>query len=99
MSLQTGYAFNHGEANDAIQQAFGVSNGAVSLHVDNSTLLRPQVKVEYFITPKFTVRASADYMMMRPGIVVTTPTEQFADRWNASNVHANVGIGFYPMRK
>ena len=98
-SLQTGYAFNHGEANGAIQQAFAVPNGAVSLHVDNSMLLRPQVKVEYFITPKFTLRASTDYMMMRPGIAVTTAAEQFADRWHASNVHANVGIGFYPMRK
>jgi hypothetical protein len=98
-TLQTGYAFNHGQANGDIQQAFAVPNGAVSLDVDNSTLLRPQVKAEYFITPKFTLRASADYMMMRPGIAVTTPAERFVDRWNASNVHASVGVGFYPMRK
>jgi hypothetical protein len=62
-------------------------------------LLRPQVKAEYFITEKFTLRASADYMRLRPDIVATTPTGQIGDRWDASNVHANVGIGFYPFRK
>ena len=97
-SLQTGYAFNHGQAQGDIQHAFNVPNGAVSLHVENSMLLRPQVKAEYFITPQFTIRGSTDYMLLRPNITVTTPTGEFVN-WNASNFHANVGVGWYPFRK
>ena len=98
-SLQTGYAFNHGRANGEMPRAFEVSTGAVSLSVDNSPIVRPQVDAEYFVTSKFTLRVSADYMMLRPAIAVTTPTERIVGRWHASNVHANVGVGFYPMRK
>jgi hypothetical protein len=97
--LQTGFAMNRGSIDGDMGRAFGASDGAVSIHVGNSMLLRPQVKAEYFLTEKVTLRASADYMMMRPGIDVTTPTERLTDRWNASNVHANIGLGFYPGRR
>lgn len=49
--------------------------------------------------PKFTARVSADYVVMRLGITVTTPTGPIANRWNPSHFHANVGIGWYPFRK
>ena len=98
-SLQTGYAFNRGRTEGDVPLVFDVPLSAVSVEVGNSLLLRPQVKAEYFITPKFTARVSADYMLLRPDIVVTTPTERIEDRWNASNVHANIGIGYYPFRK
>jgi len=97
--IQTGFAMNHGSIDGDMGRAFGATDGAVSIHVGNSLLLRPQVKAEYFLTEKLTLRASADYMMLRPGIDVTTPTERLTDRWNASNVHANIGIGFYPWRR
>jgi hypothetical protein len=97
-TLQTGFAMNRGRTMGDIQQAFDVPNGAVSMHVSNSALLRPQVKAEYFLTPKLTMRVSADYMLMRPDIIVTTPEGQFANRWNASNFHANFGFGLYPFR-
>lgn len=56
-------------------------------------------EAEYFITPRFTFRVSGDYMLIRPDITVTTPAGTMSDRWNASNLHANVGLGFYPFRK
>jgi hypothetical protein len=98
-SVQTGYAFNRGRTEGDVPQVFDTPISTVSVEVGNSLLLRPQVKAEYFITPKFTARVSADYMLLRPDIVVTTPTETITDRWNASNVHANIGIGYYPFRK
>jgi hypothetical protein len=98
-SLQTGFAFNRGKTEGDVLRAFAVPSGTVSLQVDNSPIVRPQVEAEYFITRKFTLRASAAYLMTRPGIAVTTPLERIVDRWNASNIHANIGIGFYPLRK
>ena len=98
-ALQTGYAFNSGRIEGDVLRAFESPAEAVSVHVGNSPFLRPGVKAEYFITPKFTFRVSADYMLMRPNVTVTTPAGQIADRWDMSNVHANIGVGFYPFRR
>jgi hypothetical protein len=97
-TLQTGYAMNTGHLDGDVTRAFGAPDG-VGLHVGNSALLRPQVKAEYFLTQKVTLRVSADYMMLRPDISVTTPTERLSDRWDPTNVHANFGIGYYPFRR
>ena len=98
-SLQTGFAFNSGRIEGDIPRAFGVPNEAISVHVGNAALFRPQVEAEYMIRPKFSIRISADYVLMRPAIDVTTPFERIAGRWSASNVHASIGIGYYPLRK
>lgn len=98
-SLQAGWGFNHGRLFGNTASAFGSPEGPTTIHIDNSPLLRPQVKVEYFLTRKFTVRSSADYMFLRPSIDVTTASGPQEDRWHTSNFHANVGIGFYPFRK
>lgn len=98
-SLQAGWGFNHGRLSGNTAHAFGSPEGPTSIHIANSPILRPQFKVEYFITPKFTVRSSADYMFLRPAIDVTTVSGLQEDRWHASNFHANFGIGFYPFRK
>ena len=71
----------------------------MSIAVGNSLVLRPKASIEYFITPKFTLRTSADYLLTEPKIVVNTPGDPVGDRWNASNFHASIGIGFYPFRK
>lgn len=99
VSLQTGYAFNHGRVDGDMPRAFGVPNGSVSVAVDDSFLLRPELKAEYFITPRFTFRASADYMRLRPEIAAATPNERLENRWSASSFHANIGFGFYPFRE
>ena len=97
VQLQTGYALNHASVKGDLEHAFNAA--MVSVDVGNSWLLRPSVKAEYFLTPKFSVRASGDYVYMRPRIVVTTPAERFERRWDESNLHANFGIAFYPFRK
>lgn len=98
-SLQTGFAFNRGRTEGDMQRAFGVPDSAVSVDVGNSLLLRPHVKAEYFFTPTFAFRVSADYVLIRPDIAVSTPTERITDRWDTSNAHATVGVSFYPFRK
>lgn len=98
-SLHTGFSFNRARPDGNLLSAFDVPDGNVSVKAGNAFLLRPQIKAEYFITPKFTFRISGDYMLMRPDIVVTTPTGRISDRWDASNLHANIGFGIYPFRK
>jgi len=98
-SLQGGFGFNHGTLSGNTAHAFGSPEGPTYIHIQNSPLLRPQVKVEYFLTPKFTLRSSADYMLLRPSISVITAAGPQEDRWHTSNFHANFGIGFYPFRK
>lgn len=98
VDLQTGVGFNSGRLEGSAAQAFA-TEGPVSIDVGNSLLLRPRVKAEYFITPKFTLRTTADYVFTKPGISVVTAAGTFADRWDPSHFHANVGIGFYPFRK
>lgn len=97
-ALQTGVAFNSGKLDGTAPLAFNAA-GPVSLKVGNSLLLKPKLTFEYYLTEKFTLRTSADYVFTQPNITVTTPTGVIGDRWNASNFHATVGVGFYPFRK
>jgi hypothetical protein len=99
VQVQTGYAFNHASLEGDLGHAFDVPSGRVSIDTNNSWLVRPEIKAEYFITHKFTVRVSGDYVHIRPGIIVTTPDQRFERRWDESNLHANFGVAFYPFRK
>ena len=99
VSLQGGYAIYKLRGEGNVFGALEVANGPVAMDVSNSWLLRPQIKAEYFLTRKFTLRASGDYVLTHPDIVVTTPAGRISNRWNASNFHANVGIGIYPFHK
>jgi len=101
----TGVQLQVGWANDSINPsgdmpgAFDLPAGsAVSMHVSDAVLLRPQIKAEYLITPKFTFRVSADYVWLEPDLTVTTPAGTLSN-WKASNMHGNIGFGYYPFRK
>jgi len=96
--VEVGYAFTHGTLTEDPSRAFD-AQGPVSMHVDNGWIVRPEFKLEYFISSKFTLRTSVDYIRLQPAIVVTTPAGVINDGWNMSNIHANVGVGFYPFRK
>lgn len=98
-SVQAGWGFNHGTLVGDPAHAFGSPEGPASIHIANGPIARPNLRLEYFITPRFTLRTQADYMFLRPGIAVTTAAGPQEDRWHASNFHANFGVGFYPFRK
>ena len=96
--FQIGFALTREKTDGDMVAAFGVPAPAVGVHADNAFLWRPEFKTEYFVTEKFTIRAGVDYLHSNPDILVTTPNGQFTG-WDLSNIHANVGIGFYPFRK
>ena len=98
-SVQTGFGVNRAIARADAAEAFGDPAGAVFVQVHNALLLRPQLKAEYSITQRFTLRMSADYMLTRPDIAVITSAGTVDDHWDVSNLHANIGIGVYPFHK
>jgi hypothetical protein len=99
VSLQAGYAMYKLRGEGDVFTALGLITGPVTMDASNTWLLRPQLKAEYFLTRKLTVRVSGDYVLTHPEIVVITPGGRISDRWDASNFHANVGIGVYPFHK
>jgi hypothetical protein len=94
--VQAGYSFNTLKAQDQLAAAFGEG---VAIDIGNAFAVRPQLKAEYFLTRKFTVRSSLNYVFTNPRVTVVTPTGTISDRWNASNVSLAVGVGVYPFRK
>jgi hypothetical protein len=99
IQMQAGWAFNSGKGIGDMGAAFGAPGFPISVDIGDSFVVPPQAKVEYFLTPKFTVRTSLNYVMAHPMVTVTTPEGTTSKRWDASNVTLSVGIGVYPFRK
>jgi hypothetical protein len=97
--LQGGWAFNSVKAQGDIADAFLMPSNSVFVDVHNSWVLRPQVKVEYFLTEKFTLRSSLNYVFMHPRVDIRTPQGVTSRNWDASHVSLSMGVGFYPFRK
>lgn len=97
--LQAGWSINSLKPNGDPGAAFGTAPEAVVMDISDSFSLRPQIKVEYFLTKKFTARSSLNYVFTNPRVTVRTPNGVISDRWNASNVSLTLGVGFYPFRK
>jgi len=95
--LQAGWSFNSLKPTDNLATAFDASS--VSVDVGNSFVVRPQLKVEYFLTPKFTLRSSLNYIFSNPRVTIVSPQVTTSERWNASNVTLSLGVGIYPFRK
>lgn len=98
-SLQAGFVDYHLSGTGDVLGAFNLTSGAVTMNARNSWMVRPQIKAEYFLTRKFTLRVSGDYVRTRPDIIVVTPAGHLGNAWDASNFHANIGIGIYPFHK
>jgi hypothetical protein len=99
-SLQAGWAFNEDKPMGELGTAFGLPGTPISVDVGNAFVLRPQLRVEYFLTSKFTLRSSLNYIFMNPRVRITSPDRVITnERWNASNVSLSMGVGFYPFRK
>ncbi len=99
IALQAGYGIYTLRGEGDVFTALDAANGPVTMDVTDTWLLRPQVKAEYFLTRKITVRVSGDYIHTQPDIVVITPAGRISKNWDASNFHANIGIGVYPFHK
>lgn len=97
--LQAGWSINSLKPHGDPASAFNSVPAQIAMDVANSFSLRPQVKIEYFVTPKFTVRSALNYVLTNPRVMIGTPSGVLTDTWNASNVSLAVGVGYYPFRK
>jgi len=97
--LQAGWSLNSLKAHGDPGAAFGTAPDAVVMKISDSVSVRPQLKVEYFLTRKFTARSSLNYVFTNPRVTIVTPNGVLSDRWNASNISLAVGVGYYPFRK
>lgn len=97
--LQAGWSFNRLKEHGDTEAALLAPRSMVAMTIGNSFALRPQLKLEYFVTEKFTVRSSLNYVFTNPRVTISTPAGVISDRWNASNVSLSVGVGVYPFRK
>ena len=96
--LGVGYSFNKVTLNDGVSSAFNVA-GPVAVDVSNSWVLRPQVKAEYFLTRKFTLRTQLSYTYTDPDVTIRTGTTQISHEWRPHHVQLSFAVGFFPFRK
>lgn len=93
-----GYSFNKVTLDPGATAAFGVSE-PVGVTVSNSLVVRPQAKVEYFISRKFSVRSQVSYSYTDPDVVISTAGQQLTREWRPHHVQATVALGVFPFRK
>jgi hypothetical protein len=96
--LGLGYSFNNVTLNPDVAAMFAVAD-PVSVSVSNSFVVRPQLKAEYFMTRKFSLRTQLSYTYSDPEVVVRTGTQEFAHQWRPSHVQLSLAVGFFPFRK
>jgi len=96
--LNVGYSFNKVTIDPAAPAVFS-SLSPVSIDVSNSFVLRPQLKAEYFLHRKLSLRTQLSYTYTNPDVVVTTATGRFTDEWRPHHMQMSVAMGIFPFRK
>lgn len=96
--MGVGYSFNKVTLDDGVSAAFGVPN-AVSVDVSNSWVLKPQIKAEYFVTRKMSLRTQLSYTYTDPQVIVRTGTQEFSHEWRPHHTQLSFAVGIFPFRK
>lgn len=96
-SLTAGVSFNSTGVDPKYRDAFGPGT-SVDLHMDNSWCVRPSLKVEYAITPKFAVAGWTSYFITKINSSLVTPLGTVTDKWNATSFIVSAGVTFYPFK-
>jgi hypothetical protein len=96
--LGVGYSFNSVTLNPGVGSAFGVPE-PVGVTVSNSWVLRPQVKAEYFLTRKLSLKTQLSYTYTDPDVVIHTVTQDFNHEWRPHHVQLTFAVGVFPFRK
>lgn len=96
--LGVGYSFNSVTLNPGVAAAFGVPE-PVAVDVDNSFVVRPQLKAEYFVTRKISLRTQGSYTYTDPDVVVPSATQSFVRAWTPHHFQLSVAVGVFPLRK
>jgi hypothetical protein len=93
-----GYSFNDVTLDPAVSQAFRVAE-PVSMSVSNSWVVRPQVKAEYFVHRKISLRTQLSYTYTDPDVVIHTATQDIDHEWRPHHVQLSFAVGVFPFRK
>ena len=93
-----GYSFNRVTLDPGVAVAFGVPE-PVGVDVSNSWVVRPQVKAEYFVHPKLSLRTQLSYTYTDPEVVISTVNQTFTQEWRPHHVHLSFAVGVFPFRK
>ena len=96
--LGVGYSFNSVTLNAGVESVFGVQQ-PVGVTVSNSWVLRPQVKAEYFLHRKISLRTQLSYTYTDPDVVVHTAVQNIEHEWRPHHVQLSVAVGVFPFRK
>jgi hypothetical protein len=96
--LGVGYSFNSVSLDPGVAIAFGVPE-PVGVDVGNSFVVRPQVKVEYWVHRKLSVRTQLSYTYTDPEVVIRTVNEAFTHEWRPHHVQLSLAVGVFPFRK
>ena len=96
--LGLGYSFNNVTLNQGSSSAFGVTE-PIGVSVSNSFVLRPQVKAEYFVTRKLSLKTQLSYTYTDPDVVIHTAVQDYTHEWRPHHVQLAFAVGFFPFRK
>lgn len=96
--LTGGYSFNSVELNPGVASAFGVTE-PVGVSVSNSFVVRPQVKAEYWLHRKMSLRTQLSYTYTDPDVVIHTAGQNFSREWRPHHVQLSFAVGIFPLRK
>lgn len=98
VQMGVGYSFNRVTLDPGVAEAFHVPE-PVSVDVSNSWVFRPQVKAEYFVHRKVSLRTQFSYTFTDPDVVIHTVTQDFVHDWNPNHYQLSFAVGFFPLRK
>ena len=96
--MGVGYSFNKVTLNDGVSASFGVVE-PVLVDVSNSWVLRPQLKAEYFVTRKISLRSQLSYTYTDPDVVVRMGDQEITKEWRPNHVQLSFAVGIFPFRK
>jgi len=96
--LGLGYSFNKVALNPGVAVAFGVPE-PVGVSVSNSFVVRPQLKAEYFVHRKVSLRTQLSYTYTDPDVVVHTVARDHTHEWNPNHVQLSFAVGFFRFRE
>lgn len=98
VQLGIGYSFNKVVLDPGVAVAFGVPE-PVGVEVSNSFVVRPQVKAEYFVFRKLSLKTQFSFTYTDPDVVIHTVSQDFAHEWNPDHWQLSFAVGVFPFRK
>lgn len=98
VQMGVGYSLNKVTLDSGVANAFAAGE-PVSVSVSNSWVLRPQVKAEYFVTKKISLRSQLSYTYTDPDVVIRTGAREINQEWRPHHMQLSFALGFFPFRK